>query len=190
MTIRLWLAAAFLALTGCSFEQTMDAMIDRQRQEQIVAAARTLCTNPMALEAQFAPEIWTQSQPLFPQIAAQCPPGGGDNWKLTTFRFNSASNADGSSSRQENTVIVAGAENGPWTEVILNYNRVNDGPLQIVGWNVQRLTERPPSLIFRDNWESLRIVGVIGGLIVLGLIIALVTWLVRRRRQGKSLTDA
>jgi hypothetical protein len=185
MFVRMLLAPllAIMLLAGCSFQQTLNAMVDEERQAALIQTAQTLCSNPAALRDQFSSELWAQSEPLFPQLPSQCPPHGGFAWRLTTFQFNSAADVGGDSSRREYAVIVAGGDSPPWTEVELNYESRNGGPLQIVGWNAQRLETRPPSLTFIDNWEKVRFWIAIGVVLVVLLISGLIFWLVRRRRQ-------
>jgi hypothetical protein len=181
---------AMALLSGCSFQQRMDAVLDRQRQGQLVATARTLCIDPQVLRSQFRPDIWNGNAAQFVRQLDQCPPGGGDDWELATFRFNTAVSADGTPSRQEYAIVVAGGDEGPWTETELRYESVNDQPAQIIGWTVRRRADLPESLGQKDSWERFRLYSWFGGVALLALAVGLLTWAIRRRRQGKRLTDA
>jgi outer membrane murein-binding lipoprotein Lpp len=177
-----------LLLAGCSFQQTLDAIVDEARQAELIATARTLCSNAAALQPQFKPELWSQTQPRLRQLPGQCPPGGGDDWQLTTFRFNSANDVNGNSSRQEYAVLVAGGQAGPWTEVALNYERIGNGPLLIAEWDARRSADMPPSLAYIGNWDSVRTWIALGVGLVLLMLAGLIVWLVRRSRRRGGMT--
>jgi hypothetical protein len=187
MTLRSILTAlvAALLLGGCSFQATLDAMVDRERQQQIISTAQTLCgANPGSLLPQMHPDLQQQSVALLPQIASQCPTTQ-TQWQLTTFQFNANSDASGSS-RTESAVVVAGGDAGPWTQVDLSYQQLNGGPAQIISWNVAAVQQKPESLAAIAIWDSVRIWIMAGALLFFGAIIALIIWLVRRSRRKRT----
>jgi hypothetical protein len=193
MTIRKAILALAVAgsLSGCTFQGALDAMVEPDRQAEIIRIAQTLCRTPHALQSQFAPELWTQSQPLFAQVPGQCPTEANTIWQLTTYNFNTSAATGAATDRRETALVVAGDADGPWTEVQLNFQQLGNAPQQIIGWNAVRISTRPASLTFIDSYDQIRWWAMGGVALALTALVAVLLWFRRRRRvQGKGWTDA
>ncbi len=193
---RLGCGAAIMALTaGCSFQATVDAMVDSERQAAIIADARQLCENAAGMQPKFEPQLWRETQQQLPALAAECPPDAAD-YALTTYRFNTNATAGAGTVMQEDAVIVAGpassaAAAGPWSEIALTYVSENARPAKIIGWQIRKTAEKPASLGIVESWDASVMWVRLGGGIVLALLVGGVIWLVRRRRaRGKTMLDA
>lgn len=187
----LTLLVATATLTGCTFQGALDTLVEPARQAELIRTAQMLCRTPQTLQAQFAPELWTQSQPLFAQLPGQCPVEANTVWQLTTYNFNTSAATGTPTDRREFALIVAGDADGPWSEIQLNFQQLGDAQQQIVGWNAARVTTRPASLEFIENYDQIRWWALGGIALALTALIAALLWFRRRRRaQGKGWRDA
>jgi hypothetical protein len=189
-------AGAIIALTaGCSFQASVDAMVDRERQAAIVADARQLCDNVAGMQPKFEAQLWREVERQMPALAAECPPDGAD-YALTTYQFNSNATVGAGNIRQEQAVIVAGPDTGsnaegPWSEIALTYVSENAGPVRIVGWHIQKMPQKPASLSFVESWDASVLWVRLGIAILLAVLVGGTIWILRRRQvQGKTMTDA
>jgi hypothetical protein len=178
-------------LSGCTFQGALDAMVDPDRQADIIQTAQTLCREPQSLQPQFAPDFWAQSPPMIAQVRLQCPTEPGAAWQLTNYNFNTSADRGAPTDRREFVRVVAGDADGPWSEIQLNFQQLGDSPRQIIGWNVARTTTRPASLAFIDSYDQIRWWASGGAALFLIALLATLSWFRRRRRtQGKRWTDA
>jgi hypothetical protein len=188
------MAMALVALTtlsGCTFQGALDAMVEPDRQAELIRTAQTLCRTPQALQPQFAPDLWAQSQPMFAGLPGQCPTDANVIWQLTTYNFNTSANVGAPTDRREYALVVAGDADGPWSEIQLNFQQTGDGPQQIIGWNAARITTRPASLAFIDSYDQIRWWGLGGVALALAALVTALLWFRRRRKaQGKGWNDA
>jgi hypothetical protein len=176
---------SFLTLSGCNFQSTLDAMADRSRQEQIIATAQTLCSNPQSLQSQMVPELWTQLQPNLSRLQLECPPADA-TYALTAYNVSASVRTGAPSETVERTTVVAGTENGPWKVSEVGYVSTNGGPPLMFSVTVEPSAERPAALGEIETWNQVAMIGQIV-LTVVGLLFVLGVWLlVRRSRRRKA----
>jgi LPXTG-motif cell wall-anchored protein len=191
MRARFWISVLGMLAAACSFQQALDRLVSPERQAELVRIAQTLCRDPQSLQNRFAPGVFERSLPVFADRASLCPSETNVRWRVTNYNFNTASDINGRVDRRDSVLVVAGDQDGPWTEIQLNFQRLDDATPLIISWHIGRMTTRPPALAFIDGWEASRkwlIAALIAGL---ALLSGLVVWFIRRRkRQGKRLTDA
>lgn len=174
-----------VTLSGCTFQRTLDAMVDRSRQEQIVVTAQTLCSNPQSMQAQFAPELWTQLQPSLSRLQLECPPTDA-TYALTAYNVSASAEMGAASRTTETTTVIGGTANGPWKIFEVEYVSINGAPPLIMAIQVAPSAERPAALADIEGWNQtaaiLQIVmWVVGALMVIGI------WLlIRRSRRRKA----
>lgn len=162
-------AAALLA--GCSFQGALDAMVEPERQAEIIRTAQAQCRAPRYRPA--------------------CPTDANVVWQLANYHFNSSAMNGGPTERRESALVVAGDDDGPWTEVQLNFEQIGDVPPRLLNATVTRAATRPASLAFIDSYDSISWWGLGGTGVALTLLIAALLWVRKRRKaQGKGWTDA
>jgi hypothetical protein len=173
---------AAMLVTGCSFQQTLDAAIDPERQQQIIANAQAFCGgNPASLLPQMHPDLRAQIEPQLPQVPSQCVQGNVP-WQIAEFNISASTDTSGSQ-RQQAVTVIGGTDAGPWTRLKFDYRQVNDQPMQIMALNLEGVTERPAELDTKAMIGTIMTGLLVGGLLFVGLIIGLIVWLVRRRRR-------
>ena len=209
--------AATLLVAGCSFQTALDRLVDPARQTRIIADAQTLCSDVATLRPRFEAGLWTASAPRFADLPRECPSPDAQ-YVITGYRFNSYTDANGVTNRQEFATVVgadvatgvvtgvakragtrvgdrAGTADVRWSEITINYTQIGTrsaGPPMITGWQVSAAAQPPQSLTARRAWDNavswIGIVAIAAAIILTGGGI----WLVRRVRSrgARSLFDA
>lgn len=175
----------FLSLAGCSFQSALDAMVSPVRQQELVSIASRLCRSPRDVLQLMEPSVARDSAAIIDQVGGECV-GSDAPYRLTTYRFNTNTDLNGPTTRQEYALVVAGDDDGPWAQVEISFSSQNDGPMLITAWHVAKTTERPMALSYIDNWDGavgwIRIAAIIVPLLLGGLIV----FLVRRSRRKRA----
>lgn len=176
--------AAALLIGGCSFQSTLDKMVPRERQAEIVSLGERFCTDSagIAKSGLLHPALVASIEQTAAVLPGECP-GSGADWQLVSYRWN-ANMTNGLKQRQEEAVVV-GAGDGKWTTVTLRFHAEGDAPMRIVTWNVIGSKEKPAALAFIDEFDATAKALRYAAPIALILLAGLVFWLVRRHRAAK-----
>ncbi len=182
VTIVASVALGAALLSGCSFQTTLDKLVPRERQAELVSVSGTLCSDPVAVTPELHAEIANSVREAAAKIPAECP-GQGASWRLASYQV-SANVQNGQSQRQEEAVVI-GKGSEKWTTVTLRYYAENGAPMKIVAWNVLGSATKPEALTFVENFDRMaRIMSVAVPAILLA-IAALAGWLIVRWRRKK-----
>lgn len=179
----LLIAALCAILAGCSYQATLDKLVSRERQAEIIAIGERFCTDPVSLQLKLHADLVKSVADALPLLPRECP-GEGATWQLASYQWNTS--IDNGRKRQQEEAVVVGTGKGKWTTVSLRFYAENDAPMTVVSWNVLGRTTKPDALTFIENFERgakvMRIAGPLVALAILGLIL----WLVRRRRAKRA----
>lgn len=171
------------ALAGCSLQTTLDKLVSRERQTEIISAARSFCVDQGAATRQLHPEIVDTVREAGVRLDAECP-GEKASWQLVSYQWNT-NVTNGLTQRQEEAVVV-GSGTGKWSTVSLRFYGENGVPMKIVQWNVAASPEKPPALVFAEGFDktaqTMRI-AVPAGLLLIGGIVGGLIWRRKRKRR-------
>lgn len=169
-----------LSLTGCSFQSTLDGVINPKRQKYFESVANDLCTKTSAVRALLMPELRPSMDEALTKLAGECP-GEQAKWKLTSYQWRTNA-ANGTVERIEEIVAVAKGKTR-WSTVEFRFQQIGDQPSRIIAWRVIGSKTRPPSLQYVENFDAnakvMRLALPLGLLLLVGLTI----WLIRRERR-------
>jgi hypothetical protein len=172
-----------LVLAGCSLQGTLDKLVSRERQAELVSAASAICFDREAATRHLHPEIVDTVRNGGDRLTVECP-GEKARWRLVSYQWNT-NITNGLTQRQEEAVVV-GTGTGKWSTVALRFYGENGAPLKIVEWNIAASTAKPPALIFAEDFDktarTMRI-AVPAGLLLIGGIVGGLIW--RRRKQRR-----
>jgi hypothetical protein len=169
-------------LSGCSFQSTLDNMVSRERQAELVALGRGFCTDPSGLEKALHPGVRQSVKAAEAALPGECPSKDA-KWELASYRWDT--NVTDVKRQQEDAVIV-GTSKGKWTSVSLRLYGENDAPKLIVRWHVVAGTKPPEALQFIEQYDAtVRVLRFVAGGIVLAAA-GLIYWFIRRRRAQRA----
>lgn len=177
--------AAALLLGGCSFQSTLDKMVPRERQAEIVSLSERFCTDSagIAKSGLLHPDLTGSVAQAADLLPNECP-NGRATWQLASYQWNT--NITNGLKQQQEEAVVVGTSEGKWTTVSLRFYAEGDAPMQLVSWNVLGSREKPAALVFVEQYESTAKVLRYAAPIAVVLIAGLVLWLIRRHRAKRN----
>ena len=173
-----------LLAAACSMRSAIDALSspeDRAFAHDFVAKVRG--GEVKSLQPMFDPSVWAESQPQLAQASRFFPASPGTT-ELIGYQVNS-SNVNGASSQTKNYTLVT-HDASHWTTTVIQTRSNGNGPHRVIAWNVTGGADVPPAYQQYQSMEA-AVPWLRAGLAV-GLLagVALVVWLVRRRRRKRS----
>lgn len=174
-----------LLLTGCSFQSTLDKMVSRERQAEIVSLGERFCVDSVSLSKAdvLHPEVVASVRDAAELLPGECPADKA-SWQLASYQWTT-NITDGTKQRQEEAVVV-GEGRDKWTTISLRFYAEGDAPMQIVTWNVLGSREKPAALLFVEQYDTTANALRYALPITFALIVALIFWMVRRHRAKQA----
>ncbi len=194
---RVALGTALMALlAACSYQAALDKLVSPERQAELVAMGKRMCSDPVGLSPQLHPDIANSLKAVAPLVPDKCPPDGAI-WQLASYAWKT-NVANGLTQRQEEFVIVATDPGTPeeaqsgdaeWTTVSMRLYAENGAPMQIAKWTLERRDEKPDALVYMENFEAGATAAAAVAVGILLLVVGLVIWLVVRHRRKRGVPD-
>lgn len=183
-----WGAALTLLLAACSYQATLDKLVSRERQAELIAMAQRMCSDPESLSPRLHPEIATTLTQAAPLLPGECP-GDGATWQLASYQWRTNVTDELTQRQEEFTVVAtdpAATDGSKWTTLSFRLYAENGAPMQISKWTVESSEIKPEALVFIENFEAGAKTMAIVGIVVLLLVGGLIFWLVVRHRRKRA----